>query len=94
MEIKVNKSSLQASEKALGVLAARVKNRKLAAPITKSKGALATEVKAAGEQLELIGSALHLLISNTERAVRNTWVEFETVDMSMANHFGMKEGGK
>jgi hypothetical protein len=90
-EIKVNKNALAKSEKALSDLGTAVANRKLTTKLTSSKGALATEINAAGEQLTLIGDALFTLISKTKIAVENTRVKFEETDITIAHHFGIKE---
>lgn len=90
-EIKVNKAELQVCEKALANLATQVANRAISASIANSQGSLATELNVAIEQLTLIGNALNQLISRTENAVRNTWVQFEDTDTEIAHYFGIKE---
>lgn len=90
-EISVNLKELEKGEKQLGDLAASIANRKLNISLTTARGGVATELQTAARELQQLGSALQLLVSQTQKAVNCARVGFEEMDEQLAAWFGVTE---
>ena len=89
--IKANSAKLAASEAKLTALSKKVKNRQVSISFSKARGDVPDALTDAAAQLNEIGEALALLISNTATAVKNTRVAFTEADETSARKYWLSE---
>lgn len=91
VQIKVDISELEKSERTLSALSKNISSRRVKVQFTNAKGSVADNLIATANQLNEIGAALSSLIQETETAVMNTRVAFTNTDASLAQWWGSSE---
>ena len=91
VQIKVDTSELEKSERKLSTLSKSIANRRVKVQFTNAKGAVADNLTSAASQLNEIGAALAGLIQKPETAITNTRVSFTNTDNALAQWWGSSE---
>lgn len=91
VQIKVDTSELEKSERKLSTLSKSIANRRVKVQFTNAKGAVADNLTSAASQLNEIGAALAGLIQKNETAITNTRVSFTNTDNALAQWWGSSE---
>lgn len=87
VQIKIDTTELEISEKKLADLYKSIANRRVKILFVHTKGAVADELLEAAQQLNDIGAALTCLIKKTETAVMNTRISFTSTDNMISQWF-------